>query len=381
MKAIILVGGQGTRLRPLTNSTPKPLLPLLNRPFLDHVLFLLKTHGISDIILAVGYRSESFEPAYGNGAHLGVRLTYVKEDKPLDTGWAIKNVEQHLHAGETFLVFNGDVLTDLDITDMVRLHREHGSVCTISLTPVEDVSSYGVVEVDDEGRVQRFLEKPRPGTTESKWINAGTYVMETAVLDYISEPRFLDEIPPGRPYSVEYGLFPKLLEEGRPFYGYRSGAYWLDMGTPERYLQAQTDLLAGRLKHALEPLGEQVQDGVWAGEGTFIDKGARVSGPAVLGKNCKLRANSVVTGPASLGDGCHVGEEAEVENVIAFDEVTFGASSKSSNSLFGKGVVVGAECDIADMTIVGDNATVGAANRLSGERVEIGAEVPARQDG
>lgn len=381
MKAIILVGGQGTRLRPLTNSTPKPLLPLLNRPFLDHVLFLLKTHGITDIILAVGYRSESFEPAYGDGSHLGVNLTYVKEDKPLDTGWAIKNVEQHLDKGESFLVFNGDVLTDLDIADMVRFHRENGSVCTISLTPVEDVSSYGVVEVSDEGRVQRFLEKPKPGTTESKWINAGTYVMETDVLSYITEPRFLDEIPTGRPYSVEYGLFPKLLEEGRPFYGYRSGAYWLDMGTPERYLQAQDDLLMGRLKYALEPLGEQVQERVWAGEGTFIDKGALVTGPVVLGKGCKVRANSAVSGPVALGDGCEVGEEAQVQGVIAFSEVTFGASSKSSNSLFGNGAVVGAECEIGGMSIVGDNAIVGAASRLSGERVEIGAEVPARHDG
>ncbi|MEA2576304.1 MAG: mannose-phosphate guanylyltransferase [Chloroflexia bacterium] len=377
MKAIILVGGQGTRLRPLTNSTPKPLLPLLNRPFLDHVLFLLKTHGITDIVLAVGYRSESFEPAYGDGSHLGVKLTYVKEDKPLDTGWAIKNVEQHLNRGETFLVFNGDVLTDLDLTDMIKFHRENSSVCTISLTPVEDVSSYGVVEVDEGGRVQRFLEKPKPGTTDSRWINAGTYVMETDVLDYISEPRFLDEIPAGRPYSVEYGLFPQLLQEGRPVYGYRTGAYWLDMGTPERYLQAQNDLLIGRLKSSLEPEGEQVQDGVWAGEGTFIDKGARVTGPVVLGKGCKLRANSVVTGPASLGDGCHVGEEAQVQNVIAFSNVTFGAVSKASDSLFGHNATIGAECDISGMTIVGDNATIGATNRLSGDRVEIGAEVPA----
>lgn len=381
MKAILLVGGQGTRLRPLTNSTPKPLLPLLNRPFLDHVLFLLKTHGISDIILAVGYRSESFEPAYGDGSHLGVKLTYVKEDKPLDTGWAIKNVERYLDRGETFLVFNGDVLTDLDIADMVRFHRESGSMCTISLTPVEDVSSYGVVEVDDTGRVQRFLEKPKPGTTESRWINAGTYVMETNVLDYISEPRLLDEIPAGRPYSVEYGLFPKMLEEGRPVYGYRSGAYWLDMGTPERYLQAQNDLLAGRLKYALEPPGEQVQDGVWAGEGTFIDAGARLTGPAVLGKGCRLRANSAVTGPAALGDGCELGEEAQVQNVIAFNNVTFGPSSRSSDSLFGNGAVVGPECQVDGLSVVGDDANIGAANRLSGERVEIGEGVPPRQDG
>jgi mannose-1-phosphate guanylyltransferase len=249
---------------------------------------------------------------------------------------------------------------------MVKFHRDNGSLCTVSLTPVEDVSSYGVVEVDDEGGVRRFLEKPKPGATESKWINAGTYVMETAVLDYISEPRFLDEIPAGRPYSVEYGLFPKLLEEGRPFYGYRSGAYWLDMGTPERYLQAQNDLLVGRLKYALEPPGEQVQ---------------RLTGPVVLGRGCKLRANSAVTGPASLGDGCHVGEEAQVQNVIAFDEVMFGASCKASESLFGHGAIIGAECDIRDMTVVGDNATVGAANRLSGGRVEIGEQVPAGQDG
>lgn len=377
MKAIILVGGQGTRLRPLTNSTPKPLLPLLNRPFLDHVLFLLKTHGISDIILALGYRSESFEPAYGDGSHLGVKLTYAKEDKPLDTGWAIKNVERYLDKGETFLVFNGDILTDLDLSDMVRFHRENGSLCTISLTPVEDVSSYGVVEVDDAGAVQRFLEKPKPGVTTSNWISAGTYVMETEVLDYLPEPRLLDEIPPGRPYSVEYGLFPKLLEEGRPFYGYRSGAYWLDMGTPERYLQAQDDLLAGRLKYALEPEGEQVQPGVWAGEGTFIDAGARLSGPIILGKNCRLRADSALTGPLALGDGCDVGEEAEVENMIAFNEVSFGAHSHSSASLFGSGAKIGEGCVIGDVTIVGDNANVGASNRLSGERVEIEADLPA----
>src|SRR5688572_11141115 len=149
MKAIILAGGGGTRLRPLTVNTPKPLIPLVNRPFLDHVLYLLREHGIREVVLAVGFRAERFEEAYGDGSHLGVRVTYSREERPLDTGWAIKNVQSLLAPGEPFLVFNGDILTDLDLSDMLRFHKESGSVCTISLTPVEDPSAYGVVDMDD----------------------------------------------------------------------------------------------------------------------------------------------------------------------------------------------------------------------------------------
>ncbi len=365
MKAVILVGGQGTRLRPLTLHTPKPLLPLVNRPFFDYVLYLLKQHGITDVILAVGYRSEGFITAYGDGSHLGVNLTYVREERPLDTGWAIKNVQDHLDPHETFLVFNGDVLTDLDLTDMIRFHRDNGSVCTISLTPVEDPSAYGVVDMEDSGRIQRFTEKPKREEATSNWINAGTYLIEPAMLDYISPPQILEEIPPGRPYSVEYGLFPRLLHERKPLYGYRSGAYWMDIGTPAKYLQAHIDLLTGRLAHAMPLDVELMRDNLWAGEGTFVHNNARVSGPVVLGAGCHLDKGAFILGPAVLGDNCSVEEDAELRNVVAWAGVTFAPRSRVHNSIIATEANIGPGTIIDNNSIIGDHAQTGANNHLS----------------
>ncbi|MDQ3930218.1 MAG: NDP-sugar synthase, partial [Chloroflexota bacterium] len=333
MKAVILVGGQGTRLRPLTTNTPKPLIPLVNRPFLDHVLYLLRRHDIEDVVLAVAFLPESFEQTYGDGSAQGVKLTYVHEAEPLDTGGAIKNVERYLDPGETFLVFNGDILTDLDLTDMLRFHKEHGSVCTISLTPVEDPSSYGAVDVDESGRIRRFTEKPKREEATSNWINAGTYILQ---------PEVLANVPPGQRYSVERGLFPALLSHGRPLYGYRTGAYWIDVGTPSKYLQAHADLLAGRLKFSLQPEGENPWENVWTGEGTVIESGALVAGPVVLGKGCNVRTGASITGPAALGDGCQVGQEAQLENLVAWNNVMFGERSHSRECVLANGASVGA---------------------------------------
>lgn len=363
MKAVILVGGQGTRLRPLTENTPKPLIPLVNRPFLDHILYLLRTHGITDVVLAVAYHAERFEEAYGDGSHLGMRLTYVREEEAMGTGGAIKNVEGHLDPGETFVVFNGDILTDLDLTDMLRLHRESGSICTISLTHVDDPSIYGVVDLDDAGRIQRFTEKPKREEATSRWVNAGTYILEPEVLPYI---------PVGRFYMVENGLFPTLLNEGRPLFGYRTGAYWLDIGTPEKYLQAHIDLLGGRLKYSLQPEGEPFTDQVWVGEGSSIDKGARLTGPVVLGKNCVV-ASASITGPAVLGDDCHVGEEAELSRVVAWRGVTFAAKSAVENAIIAHDARIGAESRVCGMSVIGDHATVSpGANLTDGAKVEPG---------
>jgi mannose-1-phosphate guanylyltransferase len=377
MKAIILVGGGGTRLRPLTVNTPKPLIPLVNRPFLDHVLYLLREHGIREVILAVGFRAERFEEAYGDGSHLGVSVTYSREARPLDTGWAIKNVQSLLAPGEPFLVFNGDVLTDLDLTDMLRFHKENGSVCTISLTPVEDPSAYGVVDMDASGHIRRFTEKPKREEATSNWINAGTYIIEYPMLDYISEPQILDSIPPGRPNSVEYGLFPTLLKEGKPLYGYRTGAYWMDIGTPAKYLQAHVDLLSGRLKRSLAPQGELYADNVWVGEACDIHTGARLSGPVVLGRGCRVGEGASVTGPAVLGDGCVVEAEAELEGLVAWDNSHFEARSNVHEAVVGTGASVGADCKLEGTTVVADGAQVGARNHLSGGvRIWPGIELP-----
>ena len=377
MKAVVLVGGQGTRLRPLTLHTPKPLLPLANRPFFDHVLYLLKQHGMTDVILAIGYQSEGFITSYGDGSHLGVKLTYVREERPLDTGWAIKNVQAHLDPRETFLVFNGDILTDLDLTEMVRFHRENGSVCTISLTPVEDPSAYGVVDMDEAGRVQRFTEKPKREEATSNWINAGTYLLERAMLDYISEPQILDEIPPGRPYSVEYGLFPKLLHEHKPVYGYRSGAYWMDIGTPAKYLQAHIDLLTDRLSEHMPVGGERVGEHLWMGDGTSVHKRARISGPVVLGAKCHVAEGAFILGPAVLGDGCRVEEDAELRGVVAWNGVTFAPRSRITNSIVATGSTVGPESTVDDASVIGDHAHTGANNHLShGLKLAPGVSLP-----
>ena len=370
MKAVILVGGGGTRLRPLTTNTPKPLLPLVNRPFLDHVLFLLRTHGITDVILALAYLSESFEQAYGDGSHLDMKLTYVREEEAMGTGGAIKNVEAHLDAGETFLVFNGDILTDLDLTDMLRFHKDNASICTISLTAVEDPSAYGVVDMDESGRIQRFTEKPRREEATSNWVNAGTYILE---------PEVVAHIPPDEFHMVERGLFPDLLKEEKPLYGYRTGAYWLDIGTPANYLQAHTDLLAGRLKYCLEPEGETFADKVWVGQDVSIDSGARLAGPVVLGKGCKIYSGASITGPTVLGDYCEVGEEAQLEGIVAWKSADFGARSNCKASIAGNNARIGPECRIEGVTIVGDDASVGEANHLAnGVKVWPGVTLPER---
>ncbi|HEX9990074.1 MAG TPA: NDP-sugar synthase [Chloroflexia bacterium] len=370
MKALILAGGEGTRLRPLTANTPKPLIPLVNRPFLDHVLYLLRTHGINDVVLAMAYLSANFEQAYGDGSHLGMRLTYVHEDEPLGTGGAIKNAEAALDTDETFLVFNGDILTDLDLSDMLRLHRGSGSQCTISLTPVDDPSAYGVVDLDDTGRIQRFTEKPKREEATSNWINAGTYILEPSTLDYI---------PEGQHYMVERGLFPTMLAEGKPLYGYRTGAYWMDIGTPAKYMQAHADLLLGRLKSSLLPEGEQLSNNVWAGEGTFVHTGARITGPVVLGKNCRIHENVSLVGPLALADRCEVRADAELTGVVAWRNAMFGEKSICRGCIVGNDARIGANCRLEELVIIGDNASVGSGNHVTqGTRLEPGDNLPGQ---
>jgi len=325
---------------------------------------------MTDVILAVAYLSESFEQAYGDGSHLGMTLTYISEEEAKGTGGAIKNVEPHLNSGESFLVFNGDILTDLDLSDMLRMHRESESICTISLTSVEDPSAYGVIDLEEGGRIERFTEKPKREEATSNWINAGTYILE---------PEVLAHIPAGEFHMVERGLFPDLLRQGAPMYGYRTGAYWLDIGTPAKYLEAHVDLLAGRLKHSLEPEGELFTDKVRVGEGSTIDEGARLSGPVVLGKGCKVHEGASIVGPTVLGDGCEVGKEAHLAGVVAWQGATFAEKSQIHTSVIGSNAYIGEECKIEGISIIGDDATIGTGNHLSGGiKVWPGITLPDR---
>src|SRR5216110_317038 len=237
MQALILAGGKGTRLRPLTVYTPKPVVPICNRPFLLYQIDTLRRAGIVDITLSLSYQPNKIEQLLGDGSDYGVKLRYTVEPQPMGTAGAYKFAEDLIR--EQTVVFNGDVLTDLDLKTVIRQHKERNAVATIVLTPVEDPSMYGVVETNGEGRVQRFLEKPKPDETTCRNINAGTYVLEPSVLDLI---------PKGENHSFEYGLFPNLLEKGGAFFAHiPQRTYWMDIGTPARYLQTHQDLLANRV--------------------------------------------------------------------------------------------------------------------------------------
>ncbi len=282
MKAIVLLGGEGTRLRPLTYTTPKQLLPVVEVPMLERVLAQLREHGVDEVVLSLGYKPDAFFAAYPDHEAAGVRLDYAVEPEPLDTAGAIAFAARHAAIDETFIVVNGDVLTDLDTTALVAFHRSHGAAATIHLKAVADPTRFGVVPTDDTGRVLEFVEKPAADRVPTNLINAGTYVLE---------PSVLARIPTGRRVSVEREIFPALAAEGA-VYAMASDAYWLDTGTPEAYLQANADLLEGLRPGPPAPDAHQVSLGVWI-----------LGAPSVRGE---------VLPPSLLGIGAQVAGEATV---------------------------------------------------------------------
>lgn len=301
MKAVVLVGGEGTRMRPLTETVPKPLIPLIDRPFLQHVLDHLARHGVEEVLLSSPYLGEVFEAFVR--AWAGVpRITWITESQPLGTGGAIANAASHLDG--TFLVLNGDILTDLDLTALVSAHRSAGSIATITLTKVEDARPFGLVTQDDGGRVLAFREKPAEPV--SGWVNAGTYVLE---------PAAVAGVPVDRAVSVEREVFPSLIDRGERVMAFASTAYWMDLGTPEKYLRATFDVLDGRLEDCSYPA-------------PFVDPGATIDLQAHLGR-------WVVVGPGAVVEA---GAEVEDAVILAGARVEGGAAVR--DSVIGPGAVV-----------------------------------------
>ncbi|HUV45419.1 MAG TPA: NDP-sugar synthase [Dehalococcoidales bacterium] len=360
MKAVILVGGQATRLRPLTTNTPKAMVPILNTPFLEHVFRHLHRHRVSDIILAQHHLAGPIEDYLGDGGRFGVRVTYVIEESPRGTAGAIRNVERYLD--ETFLVLNGDIFTDLDITAMVDLHRQRGAVATIALTPVEDPTAYGLIETDVRGGVMRFLEKPDWSQVTTNMINAGTYVLE---------PEVLARIPPERQVSIERETFPLLVDGGEPVYAYPSSGYWMDMGTPEKYLQLHRDLLGGRSTwHSLASPEE-----VRTGERCNIHPTAQIKEPAVIGDGCSIGPGVKLVGPVVVGDGCTIGEGSVVEDSVLWWQVSLGERVVVRNSAVANDCRLESGSSI-DGSVLGDHVTVAPGSRLeTGSRIEPGTAV------
>jgi mannose-1-phosphate guanylyltransferase len=364
----MLVGGFGTRLRPLTLHTKKELMPVANRPFLEHVLANLAKHGVDEAILTTGYLAEAFEGFPPEKAH-GVKLTIVKEEAPLDTCGAVKNVESHLDG--TFLVLNGDIFTSLDISALVAYHKERDALGTLTLTPVEDPSAYGLVPIDEDGRIQRFIEKPRPDEIVTNLINAGTYVLEPHILDYV---------PGGEPYSFERvregGLFPLLLAEGEPLYGYVSKEYWLDIGTPEKYLKANRDALTGLV--GIDPPGTPADNRIWIGRGAEVDPAAQIVGPCAIGDEAVIERGAVVGPLTSVGAGVRVGEGALIEGSVLHDGVVIGERATVQSTICGGGVTLGAATRCNNV-VIGSGVHIGADNELrDGLRLWPGLDVPDR---
>lgn len=332
MRALILAGGFGTRMRPLTNHVPKSLLPICNRPFLEHQVRLLATYGVTEATLLTGYLPEPFDSFARDALGYGVRVTISTEDKPLGTAGAIRSQLEQLDG--TTIVFNGDVLTDLDVGAMVEFHRARGAVCTISLTHVDDAGAYGLVPMDGDGRVQAFVEKPPPEiAVEGGWINAGTYVLE---------PRALADVPPDVEWSIERQTFPTLLAADEPLYGFCSDSYWLDIGTPARYLQAHIDILEGRAHAAVE--GRMMTNSVSLPDGTTV------IGPCLLSHAAV--EPGVHMGPlVSLGPGCHVGAGATIERSVLHEGASVGARAVVRNSIIGAGARVEPDTECIDQVV------------------------------
>lgn len=308
MKAIILVGGEGTRLRPLTYSTVKAMVPVLNKPFIEYVIRHLSNHNISEIILTLGYKPDSITAYFGDASQLGAELIYSIESTPLGTAGAVKNAEQYING--TFFVINGDIFTDLDLSDMLDFHKNKGAKVTIALTPVDDPTQFGVVETNSQQRVTRFVEKPSWQQVTSHLINAGVYILEDEILK---------RIPQGKRFMFEHDVFPKLLADGEPVFGYATDAYWIDMGTPRQYLQLNRDLLYDK--------STQV---AFQAENISIDKQssvhpqAKLTGPILIDRDCTIEKGARLEGPVVIGSGCSVHDGATIKNSILWQKVSVG---------------------------------------------------------
>jgi len=362
VKAVVLVGGEGTRLRPLTLTTPKPLLPIANQPHLERQIAWLASHGVDEVVLSMGYLPDAFHTHFahdgaGQDVFGDVVLRYAVEDEPLGTAGAIRFAAENID--DRIIVCNGDVLTGLDLDAMVQFHDQQGAEVTISLTQVDDPSAFGVVPTNPDGGVIAFVEKPPPGKAPSNWINAGTYVLE---------PAFLRRIPPRLNVSVERETFPRMLARPGLLYGYQSDAYWLDIGTPEKYLEAHADALSGRLSVPPAPGAREAQPGVWVQGDATIEPGAIVEGPVLVGDAARIEAGACVRASV-LGAGAAVEAGAVLERAVLHAGARVSHGGRVVDSVVGADAVLKPDVSLTGETIVGAGATVASGRRISGGRV------------
>jgi len=348
MQALVLAGGEGTRLRPLTSTVPKPVVPLVDRPFIAFMLDWLRRHGVDDVVISCGFMASGVRNVLGDGSAYGVHLRYAEEPQPLGTGGAVKFAEPLLD--ERFLVLNGDVLTDIDLGAQLAQHEATGACATLALIPVEDPSAYGLVRRDADGRVREFLEKPSPDQIDTNLVNAGAYVLERDVLAHV---------PSDAHVSLERDVFPKLVGAGLS--SYASDGYWLDIGTPERYLQATYDILDGAVRTSVT----DAYDAAHLALAEDAEVAGRVVGPAFVGRGARVARGALVSGRTVLAANVEVGEGAHVDGTVVLDGAVVGPHCTLTHCIVGPGARLGAHCRLGEGVVLGEGVALGAENQLA----------------
>jgi len=361
VQALILAGGEGTRLRPLTSTVPKPVVPLVDRPFIAFMLDWLRSHGVDDVIMACGFLAAGVRNVLGDGSAYGMRIRYVEERQPLGTGGALKYAERLLD--ERFLMLNGDVLTDFDLSAQIAQHAATGARATLALYAVEDPSRYGLVRLrEGSTQVSEFVEKPAQDDIDTHNISAGAYVLERSVLDMLT---------PGAPASIERDVFPQLVDDG--LHGYLAQGYWLDIGTPEGYLRGTFDILEGAVG---TPVQERLGQGYLLVEQAVENLG-RVVPPALVEHGCRIGDGARIGGLTVLEHGVTVGEHTTVERAVIMQGTEIGANCTVRGAVIAGGVRVGDGTRIEDFAVIGEGATIGADNVIAnGMRLFPGVSLP-----
>ncbi len=352
-----MAGGEGTRLRPLTSNQPKPMIPLANRPMMEHIVGLLREHSFTDVVVTVAFLANSIRTYFGDGSEFGVRMVYATEETPLGTAGSVLNAREELD--ERFLVISGDVLTDLNLSEVIRFHEEKGSMATIALKAMENPLEFGIVITREDGSIDRFLEKPTWGQVFSDTVNTGIYVLE---------PEVFEHIPAGRPVDFSGEVFPALLAAGAPLYGYVADGYWEDVGTLDAYLKSHQDALDGKVE--LDIAGFRMSEGIWLGEGAEVHPAARLDGPVVIGDNCRVDAGAHLSAYTVLGSNVRVGADAYLERCVVHDNAYLGDSVRLRGCIIGRssdlrrgarceeGVVLGDECFVGEHAVINPGVKV-----------------------
>ena len=351
MKAILLAGGKGTRLRPLTIHTPKPIVPIFDRPFLHYQLDLLKrVPEIDGVILSLNYQPRRIEEMFGDGSSSAMSLRYVVEPAPLGTAGAVRYAAQSLH--DSVVVFNGDILTQVDLAAVIARHRERRAKATIVLTPVENPAAYGLVETDPDSNIRRFIEKPNADEITCDTINAGIYVLE---------PDTFDRIPKDTPWSIERSFFPSLIEQGDTFVAYVSRGYWIDIGTPAKYMQVHRDIMDGLYRTA--PFADAAST-TWISPQARVEDGASIEGPCFIDEGTVVKTGARLGPYSVVGRQCHIEEHASIERAIVWANSRISQEAVVRQSILGRHCHVGRSATIEDGVVLGDKSVVTDYSRL-----------------